>query len=306
MRVSDEVKSAAAAAAAPPPPPAPPRTGIQQPDRKPHDGYTGELTFGEPTAGAGAFIRFGHHLGGRCLWFAEHDTEAAAFAHAEAPQATAYVDICAVHPRQVDSVFCLLGGAECQPFSAAGKQHGFRDSRSNTLLWFFWCLAVRHFPTALIENSAQLRRSNGGDDWRLCVALAEATGYHISVQQDNALHWGYAEVRHRIFISLTRMDLFEQWGSVPKLVHPPIGQRQTIEDTLLPPAHALVQAELVAFEEVMASLQMPSAWVERSAHQMATYTPGQPLCVWKAGDGKWGKRAYSVATPAHKVFGDAP
>ena len=33
---------------------------------------------------------------------------------------------------------------------------------------------------------------------------------------------------------------------------------------------------------------------------------GQPQCVWKFGDGKWGKRGFAQATPAHKVFGDEP
>ena len=306
MTVPESVQAAAAAAVPPPPPPTPPETGVQQPDRKPHDGYTGELTFGEPTAGAGAFIRFGQHLGGRCLWFAEQDEEAAALAHAEAPQASAFKDLRSVHPRQVDDVFCLLGGPECQPFSLAGKQNGFRDQRSDTLLWFFWCLAVRQFPTALIENSAQLLHSNDGDDWRLCVALAEATGYHISAQRDNAAKWGYAEIRQRVFISLTRMDLFKLWGSVPKLVHPTVVNRQVIEETLLPATHELVQAEFAAFHELMVSLDMPSAWVERSAESIAYRVDCQPLCVWKAGDGKWGKRAFAFATPAHKVFGEEP
>ena len=85
MSVPESVQAAAAAAVPPLPPPTPPETGVQQPDRKPHDGYAGELTFGEPTAGAGAFIRFGQHLGGRCLWFAEQDEEVAALAQAEAP-----------------------------------------------------------------------------------------------------------------------------------------------------------------------------------------------------------------------------
>ena len=74
MEVPEEVKVAMASATAPPAPPTPPTTGVQQPDRKPHDGYTGEFTFGEPTAGAGAFIRFGQHLGGKCLWHADLGT----------------------------------------------------------------------------------------------------------------------------------------------------------------------------------------------------------------------------------------
>jgi hypothetical protein len=80
-----------------------------------------------------------------------------------------------VHPTAVPAVFTLLGGPECQPFSKASKQRGFEDARSNTLLWFFWCLSVRQFPTAFIENSAQLQRSNKGRDW---VGLQGVGGGH--------------------------------------------------------------------------------------------------------------------------------
>jgi hypothetical protein len=111
--VPDAVRAAAAAARPPAAPPAPPQTGRQNPDRKPHGGYEGELTFGEPTAGAGAFIRFGQHLGGWCVFIAEINAEAAAVAATQAPAATQFGDICAVHPTDVPAVFTLLGGPEC-------------------------------------------------------------------------------------------------------------------------------------------------------------------------------------------------
>ena len=100
---------------------------------------------------------------------------------------------------------------------------------------------------AFIENSAQLQRSNGGNDWVVCKALAAAIGYQISVQKDCASRWKYAEVRHRVFISLIRDDLFDEWGSPPSLVRPSTLTRQTMEDTLLPPKHPLVLQELRDF-----------------------------------------------------------
>ena len=299
--VPAQVREAAAAARPPPKPPAPPPTAPQNPDRKPHDGYTGELTFGEPTAGAGAFIRFGQHLGGKCLFFAEHDDEAAGIAALEAPAARRFRDICTVAPADVPEVFTLIGGPECQPFSRAGKQRGFQDPRSNTLLWFFWCLAERRFPSALIENARQLQRSNGGSDWRVCQALAAATGYKISTQQDCASRWGYAEVRQRIFISLVRDDLFDEWGRPPELVHPTGLPRQSLEEILLPPDSRLVQQEVSAFAAMLAAGGDPGRWIEPAATD-----EGQPQCEWKIGDGKWGKRGFTHATPAHKVYGDDP
>jgi hypothetical protein len=303
-QMPDVVRAAAAAARPPPAPPAPPQTERQNPDRKPHDGYEGELALGEPTAGAGAFIRFGQHLGGRCVFFDKSNAEAAAVVATEAPAATQFGDICAVHLTDVPAVLTLLGGPECQAFSKAGKQCGFRDSRSSTLLWFFWCLAVRQFPTALIENSAQLQRSNKGSDWVVCKALAATIGYQISVQKDCASMWKYAEVRQRVFISLIRDDLFGVWGRPPALVRPPSLTRQTIESTLLSPTHPLVVQELLDFAielNVLRAEGSTGRWVTPKA-----VLEGQPQCVWKIGDGKWGNRGFVQSTLAHKVFGDKP
>ena len=300
--VPEQVKAAAAKAKPPPAPPAPPPTLPQNPDRKPHDGFSGDLTFGDPTAGAGAFIRFGQHLGGKCAFFAESDPEAAEIAAEEAPTAHRFEDICAVAPEDIPAVFTLLGGPECQPFSRAGREHGFRDARSDTLLWFFWCLAVRQFPTAFIENSAQLQRSNGGKDWQVCTALAAAIGYKVSVQRDCASRWKYAEVRQRMFITLIRDDLFDVWGSPPALVHPPLLPPQTLESILLPPSHPAVLEEIVSFKAILEESGDMGEWVA----PIAGARPGQPQCAWKVGDGKWGKRGFTHATPAHKVFGDMP
>ena len=104
-----------------------------------------------------------------------------------------------------------------------------------------------------------------------------------------------------MFISMIRDDLFDTWGQPPALVHPPSLQRQTLESTLLPPSHPLVVRELKAFAVVLKTEGDLGRWVSPKE-----VMEGQPQCVWKFGDGKWGKRGFVQATPAHKVFGDKP
>tara|TARA_B110000971_G_scaffold91731_1_gene94411 strand:- start:1254 stop:1577 length:324 start_codon:yes stop_codon:yes gene_type:complete len=107
-----------------------------------------------------------------------------------------------------------------------------------------------------------------------------------------------------VFISLIRDDLFDEWGNPPPLVRPPTLTRQTVEDTLLPPKHPLVLQELRDFAaelDGLGEVGSTGEWV--SPRQV---NEGQPQCVWKIGDGKWGKRGFAQATPAHKVFGDKP
>jgi len=62
-----------------------------------------------------------------------------------------------------------------------------------------------------------------------------------------------------------------------------------------------VVAELLDFAEVLRVMGDTGRWVTPKQ-----VIEGQPQCVWKFGDGKWGKRGFAQATPAHKVFGDEP
>jgi hypothetical protein len=132
----------------------------------------------------------------------------------------------------------------------------------------------------------------------VCKALAAAIGYQISVQKDCASSWMYAEVRQRVFVSLIRDDLFDVWGRPPALVRPPSLTRQTIESTLLSPTHPLVIQELRDFTielDVLEKAGSMGRWA--SPRQVKE---GQPQCVWEIGCGKWGKRGFVRATPAHK------
>lgn len=171
---------------APPPRFKPPSTSTadRSVDRSPRDGYTGTISFGEIAAGTGSFIRYAKALGMECSWFAEVDTDLHAAASAEAgPQAQVFGDLLQLHPKDLPAVdlendfFLLIGGPECQPFSRAGARQALYDRRARTLLWIVWCLAVRQFHGAFVENVAHLLYLSQGRVYGTLVAVLEGIGY---------------------------------------------------------------------------------------------------------------------------------
>ena len=164
----------------------PPSTKAPLRDRNPRAGYTGELTFGEVAAGSGSFIRYARALGMECVWFSEKDKDLHPAAQREAgPQARSFGSLLSLHPHDVPEVFMLLGGPECQPFSRAGARKELYDMRARTLLWIIWCLSVRQFPGAFVENVAELLFVKQGKVWGALMAVIEGIGYTATVAEDN-------------------------------------------------------------------------------------------------------------------------
>ena len=78
----------------------------------------------------------------------------------------------------------LVGGPECQPFSSAGRKRGLQDPRARTFFWVLWCLAIRQFPSAFIENVAPLLTLEDGAVWALLKSIAVGIGYQVQTQMD--------------------------------------------------------------------------------------------------------------------------
>ena len=162
-----------------------PSTEGADPDRNPRHGFAGVITIGEFAAGSGSFVRYAQHLGAVCKWVAEKVPELEVQAAKEAgAQCKRLGDVLLVHPTEVDEVFMLVGGPECQPFSAAGKKRGLQDPRARTFFWVLWCLAIRQFPSAFIENVAPLLTLEDGAVWALLKSIAVGIGYQVQTQTD--------------------------------------------------------------------------------------------------------------------------
>ena len=279
-------------------------------DRSPWAGFSGTFYFGEVAAGTGSFIRYASELGMECLWFSEKDEDLHAAAQAEAgPTAECYGDLLLLDPLQLpevpaDGLFLLIGGPECQPFSGAGKGQNLYDLRARTLLWIVWCLAVRQFDGAFVENVANLLYIKDGRVMGTILALLEGLGYQAVPAVDSPISHGIPHDRKRVFISILRSDHADKWGLHKATVPRPTHVFTPIEDMLLPSDHVLVVAEFAAFDQILRESGMDSALVPENleAHEMTR----DPVLAWKCGKGGFGCRGFTNAVPAIKVFGEGP
>lgn len=94
----------------------------------------------------------------------------------------------------------LLAGFPCQPFSYAGKQKGFGDTRG-TLFFEVERLLVTHQPKAfLLENVRGLTTHDSGRTLKTIIGKLELLGYGVKCLLLNSSDFGVPQNRVRIYI----------------------------------------------------------------------------------------------------------
>src|SRR5690554_1635957 len=142
-------------------------------------------------------------LGGQCVFSSEIDKFARQSYKAnygEEPQG----DITEILPSTIPSFDLLLAGFPCQPFSQAGLQKGFNDTRG-TLFFYIIKIIEKHKPKALLlENVKRLRTHDNGNTFRVIKLSLEQQGYKVYDQVLAARDFGVPQIRERIFIVALR------------------------------------------------------------------------------------------------------
>ena len=120
-------------------------------------------------------------------------------------------DITKVDVEKIPKFDILCGGFPCQPFSKAGFQKGFHDSRGN--LFFNICDIIKfHKPSYLImENVRNLSTHDGGNTWNVISKKIDELGYYTYSTPVilNTLHFNIPQNRERVIIMCKRKDLGE-------------------------------------------------------------------------------------------------
>lgn len=95
----------------------------------------------------------------------------------------------------------LCGGFPCQPFSIAGKQHGFDDKRSN-VFWKILEILRHHKPKIIVlENVKNLTSHDKGKTYTTIINKLKEIGYYIiSKVLDTAIVTPIPQHRERIYI----------------------------------------------------------------------------------------------------------
>lgn len=120
-------------------------------------------------------------------------------------------NICEIESKNIPDFDILLAGFPCQPFSSAGKQRGFEDTRGTLFFEIARILKDKQPDFFLLENVENLvihdlsaedkkKGKNIGNTLETILAILEDLRYNISWKVLQASEFGVAQIRRRIYI----------------------------------------------------------------------------------------------------------
>ncbi len=154
-------------------------------------------------AGIGGIRLPFEELGGECIFSSEIDKFARATYFANFGEEP-YGDITQIDPQFIPSFDLLLAGFPCQPFSQAGLQKGFEDTRG-TLFFYIANIIKHHRPkVVLLENVKRLKTHNKGNTFTVMENTLKELGYNVFHKILAAKDFGIPQNRERIYIIALR------------------------------------------------------------------------------------------------------
>jgi DNA (cytosine-5)-methyltransferase 1 len=166
------------------------------------------FTFIDLFAGIGGIRIPFDELGGQCVFTSEIDPWAVKTYEANFPKDSHIVsgDLTLISSDEVPNHDLLLAGFPCQPFSRAGHQKGFDDTRG-TLFFDIERILKAHKPaTFLLENVKGLIGHDNKHTFRRIVEILDED-YVVSWKVLNAKDFGLPQSRARVYIVGVRRDL---------------------------------------------------------------------------------------------------
>jgi len=118
-------------------------------------------------------------------------------------------DLTKIKVETIPNFDILCAGFPCQPFSKAGHQTGFKDSRGN--IFFELCKIISHHSPQyiILENVRNLSSHDKGNTWNVIKTTLDELNYHVCPLTLNALYFGVPQSRERVVILCKRKDLGE-------------------------------------------------------------------------------------------------
>ncbi|MDT0670649.1 DNA (cytosine-5-)-methyltransferase [Staphylococcus chromogenes] len=102
----------------------------------------------------------------------------------------------------------ITGGFPCQSFSIAGKRRGFEDTRGT--VFFHIARAIKQIEPSfvLLENVKGLLSHDKGRTFGTIIQALDELGYVTEWGVFNSKYWGVPQNRERVYILVTRKDVF--------------------------------------------------------------------------------------------------
>jgi len=139
-------------------------------------------------------------------------------------------NICNIDVTDIPAHDILTAGFPCQPFSIAGKQQGFKDTRSN-VFWKIMEIVKHHKPQCVIlENVKNLTTHDDGKTFGTIIESLENENYNIIYKVLNTSDISnIPQHRERIYIVCVKnKKIFDKFNlDFPKI------QKQPIKDILM-------------------------------------------------------------------------
>lgn len=211
-------------------------------------------------AGIGG-IRLGFEkIGAECVFSSEWDKHAQDM-YEENYGERPFGDINDINPKDIPDHDFLLAGFPCQPFSIAGKQLGFADTRGTLFFNIEKILEEKKPYGFLLENVSRLVTHDKGRTFKIIIDRLESLGYTVYHKVLNTIDYGLPQLRKRIYIVGFKDKIHFQF---PK----PDGTKLTLEDILEPekdiPSNYYVSEEIKKkrLSKVKPNAPYPSIWHE--------------------------------------------
>lgn len=132
-------------------------------------------------------------------------------------------DINLIEPSDIPDHDILLAGFPCQPFSIAGKQLGFDDTRGTLFFNIEAILAEKRPKAFLLENVRRLTSHDGGRTFQVILKHLRELGYTVHHTIFNSLNFGVPQKRERIYI-VGFLEQADFTFPIPQMTYKPLSE----------------------------------------------------------------------------------
>ncbi|WBP93226.1 DNA cytosine methyltransferase [Mycolicibacterium neoaurum] len=200
-------------------------------------------------AGIGGFHLAFRRIGARCVFACENNPTARRVYETnfrtESPElfdnGHFAGDIASIEPDDIPDHDVLTAGFPCQPFSIAGKRHGFTDRRGQHFFELVRILRAKRPAAFFLENVKGLTFHDDGRTLDIIRAvLTEELGYSLHLKVIRACDFGVPQLRPRLFMVGFRRR------STPFAFPEPVPLSTTLSDVLGGRCERVVSRTLMA------------------------------------------------------------
>ena len=196
------------------------------------------MTFIDLFAGIGGFRLGLESAGFKCVFTSEIDKFAQkTYSHVFGNN-NLYGDIRSIPAKSIPDFDILCGGFPCQPFSLAGHQLGFNDSRGTLFFEIARILKEKKPKVVFLENVKNLKSHDQGKTWKVIENTLINLGYHVFSKIIDAKLL-VPQHRERMYIVCFKDDVKYQFPDIKEkqlslkdILEPIVDSKYTLSDKL--------------------------------------------------------------------------